>query len=149
MFTTSTEPRIKHFFSRNTISMRKNFLICGLIGWSLEIIFTAFDALRHREMKLKGHTSLWMFPIYGMAFLILPVYSVIKKIPLFFRGIIYGVCFFAVEFFSGSFLKKLGICPWDYSKAKTNINGVIRLDYFPFWIGAGLLYERILTKFSP
>lgn len=126
--------------------MRKKFLICGLTGWCMEILFTAFGSFRRRELKLMGRTSLWMFPIYSMAALIWPTYSIIKKLPLLIRGLIYTACFFTVEFFSGSFLKKKGICPWDYSTAKSNINGVIRLDYAPVWMAAGLLFERILTK---
>lgn len=38
------------------------------------------------------------------------------------------------------------MCPWDYSHAKTNIDGVIRLDYAPLWMAAGLLFERILIR---
>ena len=47
---------------------------------------------------------------------------------------------------SGTFLKRHGMCPWDYSHAKTNIDGVIRLDYAPLWMAAGLLFERILIR---
>lgn len=132
----------------DTETMRKKFLICGLTGWCMEIIFTAFDSFRRREMKLMGHTSIWMFPIYGMAVLIQPVYFLIQKLPRLIRGCIYTTCFFTVEFLSGSFLKKRGICPWDYSNAKSNVNGVIRLDYAPFWLAAGLIFEKILTDKS-
>ena len=34
----------------------------------------------------------------------------------------------------------------DYSNAPTNINGVIRLDYAPVWMAAGLIFEKILSK---
>lgn len=129
----------------NTISMRKKFLVCGLTGWCMEILFTAFDSFRRRELKLMGKTSVWMFPIYGMAVLVRPMYAIIKTLPMLLRGMIYSAGFFTVEFLSGSILKKRGLCPWDYSKAKSNINGVIRLDYAPFWMMAGLVYERILT----
>lgn len=129
--------------------MKNKFLICGLTGWCMEIIFTAMDSFRRRELKLMGRTSIWMFPIYGMAVLIQPVYFFIKKFPFLLRGIIYATGFFTVEFLSGSFLKKHNICPWDYSKAKSNINGVIRLDYIPCWMIAGLLYERILIPKQP
>ena len=57
-------------------------------------------------------------------------------------------CFiFAGEFLSGLFLKKHRICPWDYSRAKFNIKGVIRLDYAPLWFTAGLFFEKFLKKF--
>lgn len=129
----------------HTYSMKKNFLICGLTGWCMEIIFTAFNAFRHRDFKLMGQTSIWMFPIYSMAALIYPVYSFIKWLPTLARGIIYSIGFFCFEFLSGSFLKKHDICPWDYSDAKSNIKGVIRLDFAPIWLVAGLIFEKILV----
>ena len=52
---------------------------------------------------------------------------------------------FATEFLSGSILKKRECCPWDYSKAKLNIKGLIRLDYFPAWFAAGLIYEKMFA----
>lgn len=42
-------------------------------------------------------------------------------------------------------MKKHDMCPWDYSGAKSNINGLIRLDYAPFWMAAGLIFEKILS----
>lgn len=128
--------------------MKTNFVLCGLTGWCMEILFTALDSFRRRELKLMGRTSLWMFPIYGMAFLIRPVYQRIKKLPTLIRGAIYAAAIFVVEFCSGTLLKKKGLCPWDYSRAKANINGVIRLDYAPFWMAAGLIFEKIVTRTS-
>ena len=40
------------------------------------------------------------------------------------------------------------MCPWDYSGAKTSIKGVIRLDYAPYWMIAGLIFEKLLTRTS-
>ena len=54
--------------------MKNNFMICGLTGWCMEIIFTSLDSIRNNNFKLTGHTSIWMFPIYGMAAVIPPVY---------------------------------------------------------------------------
>ena len=111
----------------------------------MEILFTAFNSFRRREMKLMGKTSVWMFPIYGMAALIGPVYSLIRRLPMLLRGMIYSAGIFSFEFLSGSLLKKQDACPWDYSSARSNIKGVIRLDYAPFWMIAGLIFEQ-LTK---
>lgn len=122
----------------------RNFFICGLTGWCMEIVFTASHSLQKRDGRLIGQTSLWMFPIYGMAAFIEPIYRKIKRIPALFRGILYSIGIFFIEYTSGSLLKKHQLCPWDYSKAKSNINGVIRLDFAPLWIAAGLLFERIL-----
>ena len=55
-------------------------------------------------------------------------------------------CIFGAEYLSGSFLKRCGCCPWDYSHARYNIRGVIRLDYAPFWFAAGLFFEKILSS---
>lgn len=124
----------------------KNFFICGLTGWCMEIIFTAFGAIRKKDMRMIGQTSIWMFPIYGMAALIKPCYRFLKSMPVLVRGTIYSAGIFTFEYFSGSLLKKHHLCPWDYSSAPLNINGVIRLDYAPVWMLAGLIFERILNR---
>ena len=123
---------------------RKNFFVCGLTGWCLEIIFTSLGAIKKRDLRLIGNTSIWMFPIYGMAALILPVYRHIREKSMLFRGFIYSIGIFIFEYLSGTLLKKHHLCPWDYSDAPTNINGVIRLDYAPVWMTAGLIFEQIL-----
>ena len=125
---------------------RKNFFICGLTGWCIEIIFTSLGAFLQGDLRLIGQTSLWMFPIYGLAAFIKPLYEVIKKLPLLLRGCIYSFCILICEYISGMLLKKHHLCPWDYSKAKYNLKGVIRLDYAALWALAGLLFERIVTR---
>lgn len=122
----------------------KNFFICGLTGWCMEILFTSFHSFQNHDFRLKGETSVWMFPIYGLAAFIRPIYHLIKKKPPLIRGGFYALGIFSCEYLSGSFLKKHHICPWDYSNAKSNINGLIRLDYAPFWMAAGLIFEKIL-----
>lgn len=126
--------------------MIQNFLICGLTGWCMEILFTSVGSLRKKDWRLIGQTSVWMFPIYGMAFCIRPIYEKIKHVPALIRGAFYSVGIFSFEYLSGSLLRKHGLCPWDYSGEKTNVNGLIRLDYAPFWMAAGLLFERILSS---
>lgn len=128
------------------ISMKKNFLLCGLTGWCMEILFTSLDSYRKRELQLMGKTSLWMFPIYGMAAFLKPFCRLFKNFPTGIRAFFYSMLIFLGEFVSGSILKKYNICPWDYSKARTNINGVIRLDFAPFWMAAGLIFENLLVS---
>jgi uncharacterized membrane protein len=103
--------------------------------------------MRH-EKKLMGVSSLRMFPIYGMASLFAPLSNALKKCRTTTRGLIYMVCIFAVEYTSGTYLKKRDCCPWDYSNSPWQINGVIRLDYAPLWFLTGLFYERILKRES-
>lgn len=126
--------------------MIKNFFTCGLVGWCLEILFTAAHGLKNKDFKLKGNTSLWMFPIYGLAAFLKPVCKIIRRWPLALRGLFYTACIFATEFVTGSALRKRKLCPWDYAGSPYNIDGVIRIDYAPYWFGTGLLYEYILTR---
>ncbi len=126
------------------ITFIKNFLKCGLIGWCMEIIFTAMDALRRRDLTLMGNTSLWMFPIYGSAAILAPISRLLRKKTVWVRGLTYMSLIFSVEYISGRLLKKHQLCPWDYGRSPWNINRVIRLDFAPFWFGAGLLFEHFL-----
>lgn len=122
----------------------RDFLKCGVIGWCMEIVFTAMDSLRRRNLKLTGVTSLWMFPIYGCAALFRPVYAVIRKAPIWVRGLSYMSLIFSTEYLTGYLLDRRGVCPWDYSRSRFNIHRYIRLDYAPYWFAAGLFFERIL-----
>lgn len=126
--------------------MLKNFFKCGLIGWCMEIIFTALDSFRRRDMRLMGQTSLWMFPIYGSACLLSLLIKPLKNLPAFVRGCAYAFCIYIGEYLTGALLSKHKICPWDYEKSRWNIQRVIRLDYFPNWFLAGLLFEKVLSK---
>lgn len=122
----------------------KDFFICGLTGWCMEIIFTSFGSFQANDMRFIGRTSLWMFPIYGMAALIHPIYEKIQDWPVICRSLLYGICIMLGEFLSGSILTIFSICPWDYSNTPYNIAGLVRLDYLPFWMAAGLVFERLL-----
>lgn len=128
--------------------MKHNFFLCGSIGWCLEVFWTGFHSLLAGEPTMMGKTSLLMFPIYGCAAFIKPVYKKIASIPTAIRGCIYTAGIYLAEFFSGSVLKYFGMCPWDYSKTPFQYKGVIRLDYAPLWFLTGLLFEKILTKSS-
>lgn len=135
----------QHSTEKNYIKLfSKNFIKCGLIGWCMEIIFTSMDAFRRRDMRLKGTTSIWMFPIYGSAALLYPITHLLKKKPIWFRGLTYMLLIFSAEYVTGSLLTKRSLCPWDYYRSKWNYNRHIRLDYAPFWFAAGLLFEWVL-----
>ncbi len=127
----------------------KNFLKCGLIGWCMEIIFTAAGSLRRRDYTLKGTTSLWMFPIYGCASFLAPLYRLLHSKAIWIRGLIYTCLIFLMEFISGTYLRKKELCPWNYNRSKWNIGKIIRLDYAPLWFLAGLFFEQTLTHNAP
>ena len=132
--------------------MRKFFLFfihCGLLGWFLEITFTAFHAFRRRDCKLPGTTSVWMFPIYGLAAFLSPVCRLLRNRSVLFRGLTYMGLIFTGEFFTGMFLNRRELCPWNYERCRWNLARVIRLDFAPCWFVTGLLFERLLRENDP
>ena len=124
---------------------KKDFLKCGIAGWCLEVIWTGCISYLNHDLSLSSTTSLLMFPIYGLGALIKPISEFLSGTTIIFRGIIYTVCIFATEYATGSILKALNICPWNYEHAKYNINGLIRLDYAPAWFTVGLIFEKMLN----
>lgn len=129
------------------ISMKNNFILCGFAGWCLEIIWTGICSLVKKDYKLTCNTSFWMFPIYGLGSFIGIVSTHIRRIPVLIRGLIYASAIYITEYVTGSLLKKHNVCPWDYSNAKLNYKGLIRLDFAPLWFIVGLLFEKI-TNFN-
>jgi uncharacterized membrane protein len=127
-------------------SITTNFLLCGFSGWCMECFWTGLHSiLKHTDRRLSCNTSIWMFPIYGMAAFISPISKLIKDKNTIIRGGVYTLCIFITEYGTGNILKKHQACPWDYSKAKLNYKGIIRLDYAPVWFLVGLFYEKILS----
>lgn len=126
--------------------IKRNFLLCGSVGWCMEIFWTGLHALLSGEPTMMGKTSLLMFPIYGCAAVIKPVYEKISDIPAMMRGCIYTLGIYIAEFSSGSLLRYFHMCPWDYSRSPFHYKGLIRLDYAPVWFAAGLLFEKILVE---
>lgn len=126
-----------------------NFIKCGLTGWCMEILFTALDSFRRRDMTLRGKTSVWMFPIYGCAAVLAPLSRLLRGKSFWIRGLTYMNLIFSAEYLSGRLLEKRQLCPWDYSRSRWNVRHLIRLDYAPYWFGAGLLFERMLTAPPP
>lgn len=123
-----------------------NFIHCGILGWCIEILFTAFHSFRQRKLTLKGSTSVWMFPIYGSACLLSPVCRLLKGKPVLVRGSVYAGLIFGAEYLTGTLLSRKQICPWDYSRSRWHVKKVIRLDYLPYWFLTGLLFERLLAE---
>lgn len=114
----------------------------------MEVLWTGFGSLLKGDLRMTSRTSVWMFFIYGLAGLLSPVIDYILRYPVAVRGGIYVVFIFAAEFMTGYVMTKLNVCPWDYSDAKYNVMGIIRLDYAPAWFAAGLLLEFAHTRLN-
>jgi uncharacterized membrane protein len=130
----------------------ERFVLYGLFGWCAEIVWTAstavVGALRRRghiDVRLRGHTYLWMFPVYGGGGLLFEAtYHAARAWPWPVRGLVYMLGCFAVEYASGWVIRRLsGKVPWDYSHVPWHLHGLIRLDYAPVWFVFGLLLERV------
>jgi uncharacterized membrane protein len=120
------------------------FLIYGLIGWCVEVLFTGLSsAVFQRDRTLTGKTYLWMHPVWGLTCLALEqLQDLLVQEHRLVRALIYVGVIYLSEFSSGWVLRKtIGKCPWDYTGKGFNVMGLIRLDYAPAWMLAALAYE--------
>ncbi|MCX8130386.1 MAG: hypothetical protein N3I35_09835 [Clostridia bacterium] len=123
--------------------MIKRYLIYGLIGWCVEIFWTGLGSLMNGNIRLEGFTNLWMFFIYGMAVFLEPIHDVIREWRWLFRGVIWVVIIWGIEYTSGLVLGNiLGVYPWVYTGAFA-VDNLVRIDYAPAWFVAGLIFEKI------
>jgi uncharacterized membrane protein len=125
----------------------RRFLAYGFVGWALEVAFTGLtDAFRLRDRRLRGHSYLWMLPIYGSGGLILERMHerlVALGLPRWARSVGYMTGIYALELGSASLLNRIiGDVPWRYLNG-INVRGYIRLDYAPFWYGCGWAFESL------
>ena len=124
--------------------MIKRFILFGVFGWCIEILWTGFCSFLKGDVTLAAKTYLWMFPIYGLAGIGLPLFLVFRRYcPLYLRTGFYIFLIFLVEFLTGGFLFLVtGACPWDYGDRLFSVMGLIRLDYAPLWAVLGLFFEQ-------
>jgi uncharacterized membrane protein len=123
--------------------MIKRFFIYGIIGWSMEIVWTGLYSFINGDFALEAYTSLWMFFIYGSAIFLEPLHDIIRNWNIFLRGLIWVVIIWGIEYSTGKILLGfLHVYPWQYF-GKFAVEGVVRLDYAPAWFLAGLIFERM------
>ena len=98
--------------SRSVRRFGSDFIRCGLLGWCMECFWTGLDSLKKHstDKRLLCRTSVWMFPIYGMAAFIPSVYKHIKSKSALFRSIVYASAIFGCEYTSGLLLKRHNAC---------------------------------------
>lgn len=123
--------------------MIKRFLLYGIAGWSIEIVWTGMGSLISGDLRLLGQSNLWMLPIYGLAVFLEPIHHAIIRWPRIFRGLAWVILIWGIEYLSGFILYTiLGVYPWYYTD-KLAVNGLITLAYAPAWFVAGMIFERI------
>lgn len=128
--------------------MKIRFVLYGLLGWCLEVLWTGLGSFLLGDVTLRSRTSIWMFLIYGLAIFIEPVHDNLRDKSVFIRGGVYTVLIYIIEFTTGLALKLLlGVCPWSYSNLPLSPLNIITFCYIPVWFVAGLLFERIHDLF--
>src|ERR1019366_9174482 len=72
----------------------------GVAGVASEVMFTgARDSVLRRDWRLRGHSYLWMVPIYGLsAFLFEPMHDSMRRRPLRQRAAAYSIGIMGVEY---------------------------------------------------
>lgn len=127
------------------------FVVFACGGITTEVFFTATRQLISGtgDLRLTGHSYIWMFPVYGLAALFFPpAIHRMKHLNPIVRACIYATGILLVEFIAGAALELLtGTCPWKY-KTGLHVLGYIRLDYFPFWAIFGFIIERIIFGYE-
>jgi uncharacterized membrane protein len=129
------------------------FLIMGCIGITVEIFFTAiYDTLSTgtHDLSLKGHSYIWMFPLYGLTALTFPpLMKLLSKLKWWGRGLAKGLGILIIEYIAGATLRYFtGSCPWEY-KEGPHIHGLIRLDYYPLWVAFAIGTEATIRWLHP
>lgn len=118
------------------------------LGVATEIVFTAgcdvVNSLKEGQkvnLKLKGFSYIWMFPIYGL----IPILGdyllpFIQSYFFLLRWFIIGLIILLIEYLSGWIIQKLtGRCPWHYETG-LHVHHLIRIDFLPFWmVFAGII----------
>lgn len=127
------------------MAMWIRFFLYGMMGWSIEIVWTGMGSVLRRDPRLAARTYLWMFPIYGLAAPVLePVHEAVAGFIWPVRGLVWVLVIFTIEYAMGWMLRSAtGTCPWDYAGTRFSVDGLIRLDYAPAWFVLGLLFEQL------
>lgn len=128
------------------------FWVYGAAGVLSEVVQTSLKApMRDQNLRLTGHTYLWMFPIYGSAAVLFePAHDRLRSRPWWQRGLAWTAGIYAVEAASGEAIRRVtGEVPWDYARARgtwpvpLHVRGLVRPAYAPLWFTVGLGLERL------
>jgi uncharacterized membrane protein len=123
--------------------MLKRFFIYGIVGWSMEVLWTGMGSLVNGDLRLAGFSNLWMFFIYGAAVFLESIHDLISDWPWPLRGLTWMFIIWGIEYFCGFVLQMiLGVYPWLY-KGPFAVDGLITLAFAPAWFTAGLFFERV------
>lgn len=125
-------------------------LLFACFGLLIELCFTGLgSSISKGNWNLRGHSSPWMMPVYGLlGILVGPISEALKgrNAPFLLRAVAYMLMIFFVEYVAGVLFEWVGLDIWDYSKRPLNLHGHITLTYAPFWFFLGLWLEYLHRK---
>ncbi|MFI5345963.1 MAG: hypothetical protein ACHQ51_06280 [Elusimicrobiota bacterium] len=120
-------------------------LVLACVGVAVEVLYTALTE-RSSGKRLIGYSYVWMFPVYALlypGFFLLRPFVAVWSWPL--RACLYAVLIMVFELLTGLILRAaVGEAPWEpnYRGKRWCVLGLVRLDYFPAWAAAALVFER-------
>ena len=119
--------------------------VLACVGVAAEVAFTALTE-RAGGKRLIGYSYLWMFPVYALLY---PGVRLLERVigswPWPARAAAFAAGIMAFELLTGLVLRAaLGEAPWEanYRGKRWCVMGLVRLDYFPAWAAAALIFER-------
>jgi hypothetical protein len=139
------------------------FLFYASLGMAAEVIFTAAcarlgvvltpdldDAEARTTWRLKGHSFVWMFPIYGFGLLVFEqVHEALRASPWLLRGLAYVTALYAIELAASLLLVRLtGRHVWRWV-GRGSLGGHVHLAMAPLWLMAALLLEPLIDLLRP
>lgn len=133
------------------------FLVYASLGVAAEVVFTAAcarfgvvltpdldDAEARAGWRLKGHSFVWMLPIYGVGLLVFEqVHDLLRAEPWLLRGVVYVAMLYAIELAASLALVRLtGRHVWRWIGAGA-LGGHVHLAMAPLWLAAALALEPL------
>lgn len=137
------------------IHVRLLFYAC--LGVAAEVVFTAVcariglvltadmdDAEARGGWRLKGHSFVWMLPIYGLGLgLFEIVYGALRAEPWWVRGLSYVGILYALELAASlALVRATGAPVWRWV-GRGNVGGHVHLAMAPVWFAATLALEPL------
>jgi hypothetical protein len=137
------------------IGLRLLFYAC--LGVTAEVVFTALAARAgvvltpdldepdaRRSWRLKGHSFVWMVPIYAVGLLAFEVlHDLLRAEPWLVRGLAYVAVLYAIELAAGLLLvRATGAHVWRWI-GRGAIGGHVHLAMAPLWFVTLLALEPL------
>jgi hypothetical protein len=142
---------------RRPVPVAVRLLFYACLGVTGEVVFTALcarlgvaltadvrdDTEARASWRLKGHSFVWMIPIYGFGLLGFEmVHDIVRPEPWLVRGLVYVAGLYVIEHASGTVLERLTGAPiwrWTGPGAWRHVHAAMAV----VWLALGLALEPL------